>query len=51
MATPADNPLSPDLVRRIAQWIHLSWIRCAVDGVLAFLLVFATAKPDASIVA
>ena len=51
MATPADNPLSPDLVRRIAQWIHLSWIRCAVDGVLAFLLGFATAKPDASIVA
>jgi uncharacterized membrane protein len=48
MAVHADTPLSADLVSQITRWVNLSWIRCAVDGVLACLLLFATSKPYAS---
>jgi hypothetical protein len=51
MSVPADNPLSPDLASQIMRWVNLSWIRCAVDGVLACVLLYATSKPNAPNVA
>ena len=46
MNLPADSSLSPDVASEIMRWVKLSWIRCAVDGVLSCLLLYATSKPD-----
>ena len=45
MAVPAGTQISPELAGQIMQWVNLSWIRCAIDGVLAALLLFATSRP------
>jgi hypothetical protein len=45
MAVPAGIPISPELTSEIMRWVNLSWIRCAVDGILAALLLFATSRP------
>lgn len=47
MATPVTHPLSPELASEIMRWVNLSWIRCAVDGILAALLLFATSRASA----
>lgn len=46
MSVPPDNPLSSDLASEIMRWVNLSWIRCAVDGVLACMLLYAASKPN-----
>jgi hypothetical protein len=47
MELPPESPLSADLASQIAHWVNLSWIRCAVDGALALLLLFAALRPPA----
>jgi len=47
MEAPAGAPLAPDLADQIVQWVNLSWIRAAIDGVAAVLLLLAISKDDA----
>jgi hypothetical protein len=47
MAIPADHQVTPELATQIMWWVDLSWIRCAIDGILAALLLFATSRPNA----
>jgi hypothetical protein len=44
--TAPESPLSADLASQIAHWVNLSWIRCAVDGALALVLLFAALRPQ-----
>ena len=46
MEAPAGGMLTPDLVSQIIQWVNLSWIRTAVDGVVAILFLIATSRSD-----
>jgi len=40
------SALSPEIAGNIMRWVILSWIRCALDGVTAILLLGAAAQPD-----
>jgi hypothetical protein len=50
MELPLESSLSADLASQIAHWVNLSWIRCAVNGALALLLLFAALRPPARMV-
>lgn len=38
--------ISPDVASAILKWVNLSWIRCAIDGVVATLFLRAASKLD-----
>ena len=44
MEIPAGGPLTPDLADQIVQWVNRSWMRAAIDGVVAILFLLATLK-------
>jgi len=46
MEVSTGGPLSADLVSQMIQWVNLSWIRAANDGVVAVLLLLATSRSD-----
>lgn len=41
MDVPA-GPLNADVASRVVEWVNLSWIRAAIDGVVAILFVSAS---------
>ena len=40
------SALSPEIAGNIMRWVILSWIRCALDGLTAILLLGAAAQPE-----
>ena len=46
MEVSTGGSLTPDLVSQIIQWVNLSWIRVASDGVVAVLFLLATSRSD-----
>ncbi len=46
MALPQGQLVSADLANQMMLWVNLSWIRCAIDGVLATVLLYAIARPN-----
>jgi hypothetical protein len=44
MKTPAGGSLSADLVGRVTAWVQLSWIRTAIDGLMAVLFLLAASE-------
>jgi hypothetical protein len=48
MTLPAGEPLSAELVGRVTWWVNLSWIRTAIDGLMALLFLLAASRPGPS---
>jgi len=46
MVLKPGTSISPDLASAILKWVNLSWIRCAIDGVMAVLFFRAAANPN-----
>jgi hypothetical protein len=44
MAVPTSALVPQELASEVMKWVNLSWIRCAIDGNLAALLLFATSR-------
>jgi hypothetical protein len=40
-------PLTADVAGQVIQWVNLSWMRAAIDGVVAILLLLASSGRDA----
>jgi hypothetical protein len=47
MSIPGGTALSYDVGSAVLTWVNLSWIRCAIDGVVAILFLRAASKPEA----
>jgi hypothetical protein len=45
MTMPVGEAISVDVAGRVRAWVLLSWIRTAVDGLMAVLFLAAAAKP------
>jgi hypothetical protein len=44
MRIQTTEPISGKVASDVLKWVNLSWIRCAIDGVVAILFLRATAK-------
>jgi hypothetical protein len=47
MSIPGDTALSYDVGSAVLTWVNLSWITCAIGGVVAILFLRAASKPEA----
>jgi len=47
MTMPASGALSVGLVGWVTEWVHLSWIRTIIDGMMALFFLVAVAKTGA----
>jgi hypothetical protein len=46
MRIPATEPISVDVANGVLKWVNLSWIRCAIDGVVAILFLRAASTRE-----
>jgi len=46
MATQVGTPIPAEIASSVVKWVALSWIGCAIDGVVAVVFLRAASAPD-----